>query len=293
MNRILCVAVLVCGWSLAAMAGSGGTGGAGAVAADGLLQFEPPQSLGCVALRVDVPADKMVVGMRWFNGTAGRMPSRECWPARAAPTSPPPQSAAVPVAENIVGSEQEWSAIQFATPVASESGTLFLVVEYPADYAPPAEGPALGVGFAQDQATYPYFVSGDGENWIRVASACRVLLEPMLADRIPGVLALSEPRKVDAAIPLERSGLLATPNPFNPQTSIALYLKQAGVGDVRIYDLRGHLVTELYRGPLNAGENRYLWDGRDRSGRGVASGAYWVQARTPDQVHTLKIMLLR
>jgi len=115
----------------------------------------------------------------------------------------------------------------------------------------------------------------------------------LLADRIPGVLALSEAKKAEAVIPLERCGLLATPNPFNPQTTIALYLKQAGVGDVRIYDLRGHLVTELYRGPLNAGENRYLWDGRDRGGRGVASGAYWVQARTPNQVHTLKIMLLR
>ena len=292
MNRILCVAVLVCGWSLAAMAGSGGTGGAGAVAADGLLQFEPPQSLGCIALRVEVPADKMVVGMRWFNGSAdGSFPS--VLAGSGSGDIPPPQSAAVPVAENIVGSEHEWSAIQFATPVASDSGTLFLIVEYPADYAPPAEGSALGVGFAHDQATYPYFVSGDGENWIRVARACRVLLEPLLADRIPGVLALSEAKKAEAVIPLERCGLLATPNPFNPQTTIALYLKQAGVGDVRIYDLRGHLVTELYRGPLNTGENRYLWDGRDRGGRGVASGAYWVQARTPNQVHTLKIMLLR
>ena len=292
MNRILLVAVLVCGWVPAAMGGSGGTGVGGAVVADGLLQFEPPQSLGCVALRVDVPADKMIVGMRWFNGTAGGAFPRVLASSGSA-DAPSPRSEAMPVAENIVGSEQEWSAIQFATPVASESGTLFLVVEYPADYAPPAEGPALGVGFVQDQATYPYFVSGDGETWIRVASACRVLLEPMLADRIPGVLALSESRKVDAAIPLERSGLLATPNPFNPQTTIALYLKQAGGGDVRIYDLRGHLVTELYRGPMNAGENRYLWDGRDRGGRAVASGAYWVQARTPDQVHTLKIMLLR
>lgn len=291
MNRIFLVAVLACGWSLAAMAGTGG-GGGGAAVAEGLVQFEPPQPLGCIALRVDVPADKMVIGMRWFNGTAtGAFP--KVLAASGSGNAPPPHHAAALLAENIVGTDQQWSAIQFATPVASESGTLFLIVEYPADYAPPTEGPALGVGFTLEQTTWPYFVSGDGETWIRVASACRVLLEPLLADRIPGVLALSEPRKAEAAIPLERSGLQATPNPFNPQTTIALYLKQAGVGDVRIYDLRGHLVTELYRGPLNAGENRYLWDGRDGGGRGVASGAYWVQARTPDQVHTLKIMLLR
>jgi hypothetical protein len=292
MSRIILVAVLACGWSMAAMAGSGGSSGGGAVVADGLVQFEPPQPLGCIAVRIDVPADKMVVGMRWFNGTTGgAFPN--VLAASGSADAPPSHSVAVTVAQDIAGSEQEWSAVQFATPVASESGTLFLIVEYPADYAPPAAGPALGVGFAHEQATYPYYVSGDGESWIRVASACRVLLEPLLADRIPGVLALSETWKADASIPLERSGLLATPNPFNPQTTIALYLKQAGVGDVRIYDLRGHLVTELYRGSLSAGENRYLWDGRDRGGRGVASGAYWVQARTSDQVRTLKIMLLR
>jgi hypothetical protein len=285
------VAVLVCGWSLAALAGSGGSGG-GAVVADGLVQFEPPQPLGCIAVRIDVPADKMVVGMRWFNGTTGgAFPNVLAAPGSA--EAPPPRAVAVTVAQDIAGLDQEWSAVQFATPVASESGTLFLIIDYPVNYAPPTEGPALGVGFAHEQATYPYYVSGDGEAWIRVASACRVLLEPLLADRIPRALALSEPRKEDPAIPLDRSGLQAVPNPFNPQTTIALYLKQGGTGDVRIFDLRGRLVTELYRGPMGAGENRYLRDGRDRGGRGVASGAYWVQARTPDQVHTLKVMLLR
>lgn len=293
MNRIILIAVLACGWSLAALAGSGGGSGGGvAVVADGLVQFEPPQPLGCIAVRIDVPADKMVVGMRWFNGaTGGVFPN--VLAASGSADVPPSHAVGVTVAQDIAGLEQEWSAVQFATPVASESGTLFLIIDYPADYAPPAEGPALGVGFAHEQATYPYYVSGDGEGWIRVASACRVLLEPLLADRIPGVLALSEPRKEDSSIPMERSGLQAIPNPFNPQTTIALYLKQAGMGDVRIFDLRGHLVTELYRGPMGAGENRYLWDGRDRGGRGVASGAYWVQAHTPDQVHTLKVMLLR
>lgn len=291
MNRIILVAILACGWSLVALAGSGG-GGAGAAVADGLVHFEPPQPLGCIAVRIDVPADKMVVGMRWFNGaTGGVFPN--VLAASGGADAPPPHAVGVTVAQDIGGLEQEWSAVKFATPVASDSGTLFLIIDYPVNYAPPAAGPALGVGFAREQAPYPYFVSGDGENWIRVASVCRILLEPTLADRIPGVLALSEPGKARTVIPLERSGLQAIPNPFNPQTTIALYLKHAGVGDVRIYDLRGHLVTELYRGPMNAGENRYLWDGRDRGGRGVASGAYWVQARTPDQVHTLKIMLLR
>jgi flagellar hook assembly protein FlgD len=92
---------------------------------------------------------------------------------------------------------------------------------------------------------------------------------------------------------LGKLGLYAAPNPFNPQTKIALYLKQADVGVVRIYNIRGQLVTELYQGSLVQGENSFVWDGRDSAGRGAASGAYWVQARTTDQTHTVKVLLLK
>lgn len=290
MNRILLVAIMICGWTVAAQAGAGGAGGAGL--ADGLVAFEPPQPLGCVALRVDVPPDKMLVGVRWFNGAAtGVLP--RVLAASGSEATPPPYSAAVTLAEGVTGADQAWSEVQFATPVASQSGTLFLMVEYPPDYTPPAEGPALGVGFSREEALYSHFVTGDGSTWIRVASQCRVLLEPVLSDRVPGIVALGEDRSQVTVNQMEHMGLLATPNPFNPQTAIALYLKQAAAGDVRIYDLRGHLVRELYRGPLRAGENSFVWDGRDSGGRAVASGAYWVQARMPDQVNTLKVMLLR
>ena len=172
-------------------------------------------------------------------------------------------------------------------------GTLFLVVEYPADYASPLQGDALGVGYKRGRAMYPYFVSGDGDNWIKVSSQCRVLLEPILADRTSGAVLLGGVEKSSADIPLEKHGLYAAPNPFNPQTEIALYLKHADQGDVRIYDIRGRLVKELYVGRLAQGENRFVWDGRDSGGRGAASGPYWVQARTTGQDHTIKVMLLK
>jgi len=136
-------------------------------------------------------------------------------------------------------------------------------------------------------------VTGDGDNWIKVSSKCRILLEPILAERIQGKVALIDLEEHAFDKPLEKLGLYAAPNPFNPQTKIALYLKKAGVGAVRIYNIRGQLVTELYQGSLVQGENSFVWDGRDSAGRGAASGAYWVQARTTDQTLTIKVLLLK
>ena len=118
-------------------------------------------------------------------------------------------------------------------------------------------------------------------------------MEPGLANRIPGFVALRGPEPVSQDIPVAKLGLYAAPNPFNPQTTITLYLKEATSGDIRIYDVRGRLVAEMYRGPLSAGANSFVWQGKDTAGRSVASGAYWVQARTGDQSLTMKVLLLR
>ena len=285
------VVALMCCWATLAAAGAGGTGGA-ALEAEGLIQFDPPQALGCIAARVEVPADKMIVALRWYNGAAtGVLP--KVLVATGNGSAPPSYDDAITVAENVQGQDLAWSVVEFSTPVASESGTLFVIVQYPGYYAPPVESTSLGVGYALVDSPYPYFVTGDGETWIGVSSRCRVLLEPVLADRVPGVLALSGPGQKCEDIPLQKQGLYAAPNPFNPQVSIALHLKEATTGDIRIYDIRGHLVVELHSGPLAQGANSFEWQGRDSGGRSVASGAYWVRARTGDESHTIKVMLLR
>jgi FlgD Ig-like domain len=213
--------------------------------------------------------------------------------------APPPYSEAVSVAEEVQGQEQGVSEAAFSSPIASETGTMFVIVEYPSNYEAPAGGAALGVGYAREpgdpakRPVYPYFVTGDGETWISVSSRCRVLLDPILADRTDEAVVFRGPDKAKRAIPIQEFGLYAAPNPFNPQTTVALYLKAASTGDLRIYDIRGRLVTVLYTGPLVQGANSFTWDGRDSAGRGVASGAYWVQTRTSDESLTVKVLLLR
>ena len=235
----------------------------------------------------------MVAGIRWYNGSGV-----EAFPrvlaASGAEFSPPPYQEAVLLVESAQGLENEWSASMFATPVASESGTLFILMEYPADYSPPAAGTALGVGWSREVARYPHFVTGDGQTWTRIATRCRVLLEPILVDRVPGVMSLRGPEAEQVPTSTaDRLGLFAAPNPFNPQTKIDLSLAAETTGSLRVYDIRGRLVAELHRGVFAKGANTFVWDGRDNRGRAAASGAYWVQARTAEQSLTKKVLLLK
>ncbi len=257
--------------------------------ADGLIGFAPPQAVGCIAVRVAVPEDKMVAGLRWYNGSA-----TESFPrilvASGSGFEPPALEEAVVVAEDVHGLAQTWSEVTFTTPVASLSGTLFVVLAYPANYSPPAGQPGLGVGFADAESADHYFVTGDGASWFEVSSGCRVLLEAVLADRVPGVEEKSGRREPAAA---EKLGLFAAPNPFNPATKIDLVLPAATTGKVRILDLRGYVVAELHSGPLAKGRNGFVWQGRDAGGRTVASGVYWVLAETVDQRLVKKVLLVK
>lgn len=165
-----------------------------------------------------------------------------------------------------------------------------MVLAYPANYSPPAGQPGLGIGFADAESADHYFVTGDGASWFEVSSGCRVLLEAVLADRVPGVEEKSGRREPAAA---EKLGLFAAPNPFNPATKIDLVLPAATTGKVRILDLRGYVVAELHSGPLAKGRNGFVWQGRDAGGRTVASGVYWVLAETVDQRLVKKVLLVK
>jgi hypothetical protein len=83
------------------------------------------------------------------------------------------------------------------------------------------------------------------------------------------------------------------PNPFNPTTQIPFTLAQAGEVSVRIYDVRGALVATPHSGELGAGVHSVNWDGRDNSGRPVASGMYVYTLTAGGNRFKKKMMLLK
>jgi len=64
------------------------------------------------------------------------------------------------------------------------------------------------------------------------------------------------------------------PNPFNPATTIAINLEQAGQVHLAVFDVRGRQVRSLMQGALEAGAHEVSWNGRDDAGELVPSGTY-------------------
>lgn len=83
------------------------------------------------------------------------------------------------------------------------------------------------------------------------------------------------------------------PNPFNPNTTISLQLPSAGLAQLDIINVRGQKVRTLLRQELPAGNHSAIWDGRDDSGKPVASGLYLAVARCGGISSTRKLMLLK
>ena len=72
-----------------------------------------------------------------------------------------------------------------------------------------------------------------------------------------------------------------SPNPFSAGTTFRFGLSRAGDVHFDVYDLSGRRVRTLVGGPLPAGEQTQVWDGRDRHGNRVRSGVYFVRLTTP------------
>ncbi|MBI4553395.1 MAG: fibronectin type III domain-containing protein [Candidatus Latescibacteria bacterium] len=84
------------------------------------------------------------------------------------------------------------------------------------------------------------------------------------------------------------------PNPFNPETTIRFDLPALTAVTLRIYNLLGQEVATLLDGdPKPAGFYTIRWDGRDASGRPVASGLYVYRLEAGTFVKTRKMLLMR
>ena len=85
----------------------------------------------------------------------------------------------------------------------------------------------------------------------------------------------------------------AHPNPFNPMTTISFSLARGQQVKLSVFDMAGKRVAELVNGVYGAGDHPVIWNGRNASGREVASGTYMIYMETEDQVRSSKMMLVR
>ncbi len=84
-------------------------------------------------------------------------------------------------------------------------------------------------------------------------------------------------------------GLVSSfPNPFNAETTISYQIEEPGMITLRIYDLRGQLIEELFHGLEETGTHNLAWNPE-----GLSAGIYIAQLNSVNQSSINKMLYLK
>ena len=84
------------------------------------------------------------------------------------------------------------------------------------------------------------------------------------------------------------------PNPFNPSTTINFVLPLSKKITLRVYDMLGkEIVTLLNNEEFSKGSHNVTWNGKDRNGKIVASGAYIAKMHAGNVEKNIKMMMVK
>jgi hypothetical protein len=99
----------------------------------------------------------------------------------------------------------------------------------------------------------------------------------------------------DTTFSLPRAFLLYQnyPNPFNYYTTIPYELKDEGIVQIDILNIRGQIVRNLLHPTKSRGLLSISWNGRDNKGNPLPSGAYLCKMKVKNQTQTIKLLLLK
>jgi flagellar hook assembly protein FlgD len=83
-------------------------------------------------------------------------------------------------------------------------------------------------------------------------------------------------------------------NPTRGETTKLHYsLKKSGFVTIIVFDLKGDIVDVLYRGQKSPGEYSTTWDGKNRGGRIVARGVYFIKVVAPGTNEIRKVLVVK
>ena len=86
----------------------------------------------------------------------------------------------------------------------------------------------------------------------------------------------------------QASSLNIYPNPVSNSTTISFSISQSQKVSLKIFDVRGRLVSTLADGIFEAGENELMWSAAD-----VNAGIYFLQFQSAENLQTEKLIVTK
>jgi hypothetical protein len=100
---------------------------------------------------------------------------------------------------------------------------------------------------------------------------------------------LPDPSRAARAPTLEQN----FPNPFNPTTNIRFAVPQTSDVSIKIYNMLGQEVRDLFSGVMERGVKIVEWNGKDNNGNLMPSGSYLYRMSAAGFVKSNKMVLLK
>lgn len=172
-----------------------------------------------------------------------------------------------------------------------------------------AQGDSLNISHSLLCGNPPVFLTGPGQLYklrfqasldiqtteiqIRTVQFFRAGVFVNLESATNAIIHIGETTSTAPPPEARRTAIVATPNPFNPQTVLHLTTGTEGNQIVRVWDVRGRLVRALQQGWYPAGTRTLPWDGRDALGRALGSGVYVVTLDLDEARTVTRLVLVR
>ena len=168
-----------------------------------------------------------------------------------------------------------------------------------------------GIGFIDENlgwmggnSSYPTFVTTDGgHNWSSADFGSRVNRLDFINNNIGfacGETIYKYTNNLGTFVKNElvnfpENPVINYPNPFNPSTTISVYVPETGILKVSIIDLLGKEIITLHNGWVNEGESsrKIVWNGLDDNKSRVPGGVYFCIIQNGQSLVNHKMLMLK
>ena len=148
--------------------------------------------------------------------------------------------------------------------------------------------PGFSIELTDKAMVADYRTSGNSTTLIIVVPESDELFTASGSFNVEEVIAANENSQVTVMMPTELTLSKAYPNPFNPSTSMSIFVPADGAVNLSVYNVMGQKVATLHSGNMSAGNHTVTWNASD-----MTSGMYFVRAESQAGVAVQKVMLMK